>query len=366
MNELNLHWQTPAFGKAVFRAEPEDFFVEEILGHEPDGEGEFLLLFIEKRLQNTHWVAEQLAKKLGLPAKAATFSGRKDRHAVTRQWIGLHLINKPTPEEWLGQEVLTGCTVLSMARHRRKLRLGQHKKNRFRIRLREIEGVNESKTVEQIEQKLMQLKTHGMPNYFGEQRFGHEGANLQRALNWLQTDKRPRGRTAQSMALSSLRSWLFNEWLAKRESIKPYYEAIEGECFILDGANSSFVWEQRGDEQALNERLQTGDIHPSLPLAGEAEPEADFSTKATLAAKQFEQATFEELLAQWPLLQALPSFFAKQRVSPARRATRVNVDNFSWQWQNGGQLELYFELATGSFATALLGECFELVDASHT
>ncbi len=69
----------------LFRYCPDDFIVFENLGFIPSGEGEHHLLHIEKIGQNTHWVAQQIARSLGMDKKAVGYCGRKDRHAVTRQ-----------------------------------------------------------------------------------------------------------------------------------------------------------------------------------------------------------------------------------------------------------------------------------------
>lgn len=349
---FNLTWQQPKFGKAIFRQLPEDFKVQEELGHDLDGEGEFLFVYIEKRLQNTHWVADQLARLAGIASKAVTYSGRKDRYAITQQWFCLHIINKETPEDWLDKEIIKGCLCLKLSRHRRKLHLGQHKKNRFEITLKEI---NESKQHE-IEQALALLKQQGAPNYFGEQRFGYQGANMETVAYWMQEAKRPRGRTRQSMAISALRSFFFNEMLKERQQHCRLNQAIEGECFVLNGGNSVFVWADRGEDYI--ERLESGVIHPSLVMLGEGE------SLASAKALEFENTIFSGVIEENLSLSASMAFFEQYKIKIARRAARVNVDNFTWQWHNGRQLTCRFELVTGSFATAVLGELFELEDAS--
>ncbi|MEO7251545.1 MAG: tRNA pseudouridine(13) synthase TruD, partial [Arenimonas sp.] len=78
-----------ALGEAVltarFRSTPEDFFVEEIASFEPSGEGEHLLLTVEKRGMNTAFAAKTLAAWAGIAEMGIGFAGMKDRHALTRQ-----------------------------------------------------------------------------------------------------------------------------------------------------------------------------------------------------------------------------------------------------------------------------------------
>src|SRR5210317_1968524 len=76
------------------KAEPADFVVEEQFDEAFSGEGEHLYLQIRKIGQNTHWVAEQLAKMAGVRSKDVGYAGRKDRFAITTQWFSV-----PTPHE---------------------------------------------------------------------------------------------------------------------------------------------------------------------------------------------------------------------------------------------------------------------------
>src|SRR5476651_2514717 len=141
------------------KANPEDFIVEEDLGFEPDGEGEHLLVRIRKNGCNTQFVAEQLARFAGIPARSVSYAGLKDRHAVTEQWFCLHLPGKETPEFSLFQ--LAGCEIIQITRHRRKLRIGTLKGNAFMLVLRDISDRDA------VEQRLALIARAGVPNYFG-------------------------------------------------------------------------------------------------------------------------------------------------------------------------------------------------------
>ncbi|HEX9208264.1 MAG TPA: tRNA pseudouridine(13) synthase TruD, partial [Steroidobacteraceae bacterium] len=156
------HGAPPATGR--IRAQPEDFFVEEILGFEPDGAGNHALLIVEKRGANTGWVAAQLARHAGVNVRDVGFSGHKDRHAVTRQAFTLPASASAeiaTCLECRGE----GYAVLSAARHGRKLRPGSHRANRFVLRVRELAGERAA-----VEACLQRIRDDGVPNYFGPQR----------------------------------------------------------------------------------------------------------------------------------------------------------------------------------------------------
>ena len=154
---------------ALLRQQNDDFIVEEQLNFTPTGEGEHILLFIEKIGQNTQFVAKQIAELTGLKARDISYAGLKDRHAVTRQWF---CFKWPIKQEldWQAWQI-EGCNILSMQRHYRKLRLGALKANHFQIRLRQVSDASN------VLQRAEQVK-HGVPNYYGEQRFGIDGGNL--------------------------------------------------------------------------------------------------------------------------------------------------------------------------------------------
>lgn len=99
-----------------------------------------------------------------------SFAGQKDKHAVTEQWLCARVPGKEMPD--LSKFQLEGCQVLEYARHKRKLRLGALKGNQFTLVLREISDRDD------VETRLQAIAEHGVPNYFGAQRFGIGGSNL--------------------------------------------------------------------------------------------------------------------------------------------------------------------------------------------
>ena len=139
MSDLELPY---AYGNpsltAVLRAAPEDFQVEEILGYDADGEGEHALLWVEKRGSNTDWVAKELARFAGVPPLNVGYAGLKDRHAVTRQTFSVQLAGKPDPD-W-STFPHAEVKVLAATRHKRKLKRGALRGNRFVLVLRDVQG----------------------------------------------------------------------------------------------------------------------------------------------------------------------------------------------------------------------------------
>ncbi len=143
---------------------PEDFRVEEIPLYLPCGEGEHLYLDIEKRGLTTFELLEKVAGALGAKKQDMGYAGLKDARAVTRQTISVTGVR---PEQALNLE-LDGVTVLSARYHRNKLRTGHLLGNRFTIRIRDVAA----EAAEKARDILHVLQMTGVPNYFGEQRYG--------------------------------------------------------------------------------------------------------------------------------------------------------------------------------------------------
>ena len=164
-----------AFGEPVLaariRSVPDDFLVEEIAGFQAHGEGEHLLLTIEKRSLNTAEAAKRLATWAGLPEMAIGYAGMKDRHAVTRQRFSVHLPRRIAPD--LSTLQADDFKVLESVWHNRKLPRGALAGNRFVLTLREVQGQRDA-----IDARLAQVAARGIPNWFGGQRFGRDGGNV--------------------------------------------------------------------------------------------------------------------------------------------------------------------------------------------
>jgi tRNA pseudouridine13 synthase len=313
---------------------PEDFVVDEVLGFDPDGAGGHLLLVVEKRGANTGWVASQLARLARVPVRDVGASGQKDRNAVTTQAFTL-----PWPLHAPVEPCLAyageGWRVLSATRHGRKLRTGSHRANRFALRVRDVEGDRDA-----LAARLQLIRERGVPGYFGPQRFGREGGNLERARAWAAGGDAPRERSARAFALSAARSALFNAVLAVRVRRGDWDQILPGEAVLLDGRRSFF----RADvvDATLRQRCASLDVHPSGPLWGRGESPAQGEARAV-------EAT---VLASEPQLCAL---LEAAGLDHERRALRLPVRDLQWSF-DGNDLALEFELARGAFATAVLHE----------
>lgn len=322
--------------RGLLRVEPDDFRVEEELGFEPSGHGEHAFLLIEKTGANTDWVARQLASAAGVAPVAVGYAGLKDRHAVTRQSFSVQLPGKADPD-WSTLDI-PGVSVLSAARHNRKLKRGAHRGNRFRIRLRNVSG-----DVAAIEARLASMRLRGVPNYFGEQRFGVDGRNLELAAALFAGRRLPRDQ--RGFALSAARSQLFNDILASRVVAGNWDQALPGEVWMLGGSHAIFGPEAL--TEALRARLDAFDIHPTGAMWGRGELRSTDEVRALEASVAAGAATLAEGLERAGLEQE-------------RRALRLSIGDLDWIHDPpNSSLVVEFRLGAGAFATSVLRELCE-------
>lgn len=323
----------PVALKARIRSTPEDFRVEEVLGFEADGEGPHLMLKVEKRGANTHWVAEQLARHAGIPGREVGYAGLKDRHAVTVQSFTLNLDRRPEPD-WSALAG-SGINVLESKRHRRKLKTGSLKGNRFRLVLRGFDGA-----ISSLHPKLDAIRSGGVPNYFGVQRFGRGAANIEKAEAALSGKLRIHDRRLFSLLLSAARSLVFNDVLSERVAAGSWNTLMPGEVLMLDGSHSVFKADPA--DGALPARLASGDVHPTGPLWGKGEPMVAGEVQALEA----------KVAARRP---AITQGLERIGMERARRSLRLAVRDFAWR-EEGDTLVLEFFLPAGAYATTVLRE----------
>lgn len=257
-NKLHFAYGMPK-SRGQIKTAPLDFCVEENLGFELTGTGEHLFLNIEKTQLNTEEMANILAQKVGLPLKAISYAGMKDKFARTTQWFSLHLPGMPDPElAWLDTE---NYRLLKSSRHNKKLKIGALKENHFIIKV-----CNFDHDEKDLLLRIEQIKAHGVPNYFGLQRFGHNGNNLQRARAILLENKKTRDRHLRGIYYSAARSFLFNEILSHRVGHGHWNRPLDGDLMMLVGSHSVFPVDSI--DEGILQRIKDHDISPTAPLWG--------------------------------------------------------------------------------------------------
>lgn len=345
-------WGGPA-GTGVLKASADDFVVEEELGFEPDGDGEHLFVEVEKRGLSTLEVQRWLARRFQLPLRAVAFSGMKDSRALTRQWFSLHLGVKAAREQAMtaAETMPPGDRVARILRavpNSRKLQRGSHRRNRFRIRIREFSGDSDA-----LRASWTRVLEAGAPNYFGPQRFGISGSSLLQAWQSALTETLPAAREKRSLQLSAARAFLFNCVLARRVADHSWNQALDGDLLQLAGSASHFPV-AREDAAVLTQRLAALDVHVSGPMWGTAQAPVTGAV-ATLEAS---------LVQDW---QPLPAFLEAAGLRLERRALRL-VPTEGRLEAGEGCLEFTFCLERGCYATVALRELLQLktpVEPAH-
>ena len=329
----------------TLRAEPEDFVVEEELGFEPAGAGQHVLLKVRKRDANTHWIAGELARACGCPPRDVGYAGSKDRRAVATQWFTVPQ-SRLSPADWAG---IAGSEyqVLEAHRHSRKLPRGALAGNRFTIRIR-------GTTIDDaaLGGRLAAVETRGVPNYFGPQRFGRRGANLER----LHEDVRRLRPAERGFVLSAARSLVFNAVLAERVAAGSWERLEPGDLANLDGRASHFA--VAGVDETLAARCARLDIHPTGPLWGRGVPP---SGAGVLALEQRVAARFTPAC----------DLVVRAGMEQERRSLRLAVRDLRWRRDaaDAASVIVEFRLSRGAYATVVLREVFGLgadYDESNT
>lgn len=321
-------------GAALLRCSPEDFQVSEQLGFELSGEGEHCYLYLQKRQLNSMDVVQRLSALSGAPPRDIGLGGLKDRNAVTRQWFSIGMAGRAEPS-WNALEASGDVKVLQVGRHSRKLRRGVHRANRFTLVLRALTGDRDA-----LEQRLQHLRAVGVPNYFGEQRFGRQGSTLEQARRWMRGGRRI-SRDKRSLYFSALRAYVFNRLLARRVEQGDWNAVIPGDVCLLHGTRSMFICDAVDED--IRARAASGDIHPGLPLWGRAQD--------TISARG--SARSADSLGE---CRDICAFLETSGLDMAWRPARLLPDDFCWQFCDDGTLRLDFALGAGGYATALVAE----------
>lgn len=376
------------------KVEPEDFLVEEIPRYLPVGEGQHVYVEIEKRGLSTYAAIDKIARALNISTSAIGHAGLKDSRAVTRQTLSIDRVDPKAVEalDW------PHLKILNVNRHHNKLKIGHLVGNRFVIRVRQV-----TEAALPIAQSVLAiLQAKGVPNFFGEQRFGNrhnthrlgellirqdaaefvaeylgrpqpqEAAYIQAARrlvdegSWAEAlsqwpknlpDERrvlraivqAEGRLEvafqaldwkkiKSFFVSAFQAYLFNQLLIQRLETLDRLEA--GDVAYIHGKGAAFVVEDAAAEQARADRFE---ISPSGPLFGPktllAEAEPGRRERAILAEQGLTLSDFK-----------LPGL----RIQGTRRPYRIKLKEAKVWWADG--LLVSFELEPGAYATTVMAE----------
>lgn len=328
----------PGIG-GTLKERSEDFLVEEIPAYLPSGSGEFVYLWVEKQDLSAEQLTSHLAKFLRIAHQDIGMAGLKDRQAITRQWVSV-----PARCEALLPEIRhEQIRVLESRRHTNKLRTGHLRGNRFSILLRRVSG----DAVDRAKAIADSLRQSGVPNYFGEQRFGRDNETLELGLGLLRGNRKPsqipvaRRKFLLRLALSAVQSHLFNQALAARLKAGTLHTVQLGDVMQVVASGGPFVVEDPALEQP---RLESHEIVVSGPLYG---------PKMKAPAGEVAVRENEILSAAGFTLEAFTRY---ANLTPGtRRPYLIWIDDLEIT-QEGTGLRLNFSLPSGSYATVVLRE----------
>lgn len=343
--------------KAKLKAQPEHFVVKEELGYSFTGSGEHLMVKIRKTGENTMFVANELARYCNVKSKNIGWAGLKDRHAVTEQWLSIHLAKaEQEPDFSEFEKQYPSIQILELNRHNKKLRPGDLIGNRFEITLSEVSDV------ESVEKRVESVISGGVPNYYGAQRFGRDGNNVLEAKRWGRDNVRTRNQNKRSMYLSTARSWIFNHIVSDRINQDCFSTLVPGDIVML--ANETKLEESVMTEQKISsaitadelaqyqQKLESGEAFITAALAG------DNALPTEQQALQLEQ----KIVDSEPDLMAL---IRGNRMRHDRRETLLKPTDLSYSVQDNNVV-LCFSLSSGSFATSIIRELVQEIPVERS
>jgi tRNA pseudouridine13 synthase len=257
----------------TFAPSPDRFVVEEIPAYTPSGEGTHTFLWIEKRGLSTFDAIARLAAAFHVLARDVGHAGMKDRHALTRQWLSLPGTVAPDVATAF---VTAELSVLAAAQHPHKLRIGHLRGNRFEVVLT---GPASDAEVAGLRTRFAAAAAAGVPNRYGEQRFGAARDNAAVGLALLRGERRERDRRKRGLMLSALQSAVFNRALELRGAKGHLDQVQPGDVLQKTVTGGLFVSTDPTVDQA---RVASGELCITGPLPGgrEIEPPPDTPARA--------------------------------------------------------------------------------------
>jgi len=305
--------------------QPEDFVVDEVPAYAPSGVGDHIFVKIKKRGLTTPDMVRKMARAAHCSERDIGVAGRKDKHAVTTQWISMPVMPHPPDDDRI--------EILEAHPHGHKLRRGHLQGNRFTVR---IDGIVEN--AHERLSPLLDCLSQGVPNYYGPQRFGYGDDGVQRALASLKSRGR---RGAQTFAASVVQSALFNLWLGHRIRDDLFHSVVPGDILKKRESGGLFTSDDPLTDQA---RMDAGELVATGPMYG---PKMRNPT-----ARAHERET--DICALSALHEDDWARMGRHGKG-SRRVSRVFPEGLDTRI-DGRSLWLSFSLPAGAYATVLIDE----------
>ena len=348
---MNLLYPVKVKNNFIFNPTSRDFIVDEIPLYEFTGEGEHLILHVRKKDMTTWEMISAIAKYCKIKQRDIGYAGLKDKHAMTMQYIS---VLAKENEEKLKTFNHDKIKILSTTRHNNKIRTGHLKGNHFKIRLKKDLGVQKDK----LNSVLKWIKKEGVPNYFGNQRFGNSGDNWKEGKAILEGTLKIRDRKTRTFLINAYQSYLFNNWLSKRIELSMLLEAFsESDAEkVFNLPENSLAGTKR---QPHFFKIVEGDLMMHYPYG-----------------RVFELESMEEEAKRFSEFDIAPSgLLAGKRVTSAQKVAGLIEENYNEEINENGarryawikvtdikktyveekaHYELEFTLPKGSYATNVL------------
>ncbi|MBN2358763.1 MAG: tRNA pseudouridine(13) synthase TruD [Deltaproteobacteria bacterium] len=333
--EADGTWLTLSTGAAIPAAvgpRPEDFRVDEVDAYPASGEGEHLLVRIEKRGLSTPEAVHRIAVATGLRDSEIGYAGRKDARALSTQRLSLPRRVEPL----LARAEEGALRILDTAAHNRKLRMGHLAGNRFAINLSPIAAEQQ----QTVRARAQEIADGYLPNYFGHQRLGRGASNALAGLRLLAAGRSGRGRRNSDFLISAAQSLLFNDLVALRIRRDLFLRAVDGDL-LKTRRGGLFTCT---DAAADSDRIQRREVTITGPMYGRKmmTPSGTALTLESeiLARRQMEAASFLSF---------------KPPIPGTRRQIQVAVEDLTIEFSETAT-EIKFLLPAGSYATILVRE----------
>ena len=350
-NSQKLLYPVKVKNSFIFNPTSRDFIVDEIPLYEFSGDGEHLILHIRKKDMTTWEMITALAKYLNIKQRDIGYAGLKDKYAMTMQYVSLLAKDNEEKLKTFNHEKIK---ILGTYRHNNKIRLGHLKGNHFKIRLKKVLGVQKDK----LDSVLKWVKKNGVPNYFGNQRFGTDGDNWQEGKALMEGTLKMRDKKTRTFLLNSYQSHLFNAWLSKRIELSMLLDAFsEAEAErVFDLPEGSLKGTK---EQPHFFKILEGDLMMHYPFGRVFELESleeearrfsefDIAPSGLLAGKRVSRTTkVSELIEK--------NYDEEVGENGARRYAWIKVTDIKKTYvEERAHYELEFTLPKGSYATNVL------------
>ena len=334
--------------RVTFKSAPSDFRVDEVPSYEPSGAGDHVYVKLEKTNLTTDDVVRRLARATGVHPRDVGVAGLKDKVGVTTQQISLALPERKHPDLSAieGLEI-DGVKILSVRRHGNKLRTGHLVGNRFAITLRDVASEERM----QIAQSFLRAGEEGVPNHYGQQRFGRDNDNDARALAWLSgKEPGPRDPKKRRFLFSALQSRAFNDVLEARISYGTSKMPIEGDLLVVHRSGGIFASENLAEERGRAERLEVSPTGPMPGASMKMPTHAALVLEGEIVARVF-GAGFD-----FAAVRALGEGTRRPlRVLPSE--VRVEIPE-----EQTDVLRVYFVLPKGAYATTVLANAVTAIE----